>query len=59
MTDRDRERFAEERADQQVRALHVVDGHATDDQDRAMLVDMLGLDTRAPRSRAPHLGPLN
>lgn len=49
----DRKRLAEVRAAQvhkieiqQVQAIRTVDDHAVDSQDRAMLIAMLGLDTR-------------
>lgn len=59
MTGHDRERLSELRADQQARAARLVDGHAIDARDRAMLIAMLGLDIGAPVARAPHVGPLN
>ncbi|MFC0106219.1 hypothetical protein [Kibdelosporangium aridum] len=59
MIGNDHDRIAEARADEQARLTRLVDGHAIDAQDRAMLMAMLGLDDRAPALRTPHVGPLN
>ncbi|ALG08612.1 hypothetical protein [Kibdelosporangium phytohabitans] len=45
---------------QQVRAARTVDDHATDPQDREMLIAMLGLDAdRATNAQSGHVQPLN
>ncbi|RSM91576.1 hypothetical protein DMH04_00850 [Kibdelosporangium aridum] len=59
MTDNGNNRITEARANQEERLVRLVDGHAIDAQDRAMLIAMLGLDSGAPAARAPHVGPLN
>nr|CTQ88688.1 hypothetical protein [Kibdelosporangium sp. MJ126-NF4] len=66
-TDSNVQRLAQARANQvtteaaqQTRAARTVDDHATDQQDREMLMAMLGLeDGQANKGRARYLGPLN
>ncbi|TCO60483.1 hypothetical protein [Actinocrispum wychmicini] len=66
-SDTGRQRLAEARATklrdeklQRGQAAHTVDCHATDPQDRAELMAMLGLDTpTAAEARGTHLGRIN
>lgn len=60
------ERLAKARASQardeiarQAKAVRMVDDHATDTEDRAMLIAMLGLDAAASADTGPrYVGPL-